>query len=194
MADGTCTVPDCERFEQLRRGYCNRHYLAFRAHGDPLGRAPVPNRLCAVPACVRAEQLRQGMCEMHYRRWQRNGTAGAPGTLRIVGDDLARFWSHVDTNGSVPDRVEWLGQCWQWTGAVNPKGYAHVRVQRVTMHAHQWSYRMFVGPVPAGLELDHLCRNTSCVRPSHLEPVTKGENVRRQNLARAGKNWLPDVA
>jgi hypothetical protein len=49
---------------------------------------------------------------------------------------------------------------------------------------------MFVGPVPEGLELDHLCRVTTCVRPSHLEPVTTGENVRRRNLALAGKPWL----
>jgi hypothetical protein len=190
MADRTCTVPDCGRVEQLRLGYCNRHYKACRVHGDPLGQAPAAWRICSVPECGREEQLRQGMCEMHYRRWRRNGVAGQPGSLRIIGDDLARFWSHVTLDGPLPERVEWLGPCWLWTGAINDKGYGLTRVTRRTLRAHQWSFAMFVGPVPDGLELDHLCRNTACVRPSHLEPVTTSENVRRRNLALAGKPWL----
>lgn len=45
--------------------------------------------------------------------------------------------------------------------------------------AHRWAYEHFVGPIADGLVLDHLCRNTSCVNPRHLEPVTQQENVLR---------------
>lgn len=71
--------------------------------------------------------------------------------------------------------------CWQWTAAQDGRGYGQVaRGGRTGMgKAHRVVYELLVGPVPDGLVLDHLCRNTLCVRPSHLEPVPQGENIRR---------------
>lgn len=148
------------------------------------------DRICAIPECGNVEQTRRGMCDMHYRRWRRNGVAGPPGSLRIIGDDLTRFWSHVDQEGPIPPLVEHLGNCWLWTGHRDDKGYGHIKASGQVVRTHLWAWRAFVGPVPDGLELDHLCRVTACVRVTHLEPVTKGENVRRRNLALAGKPWL----
>jgi len=51
--------------------------------------------------------------------------------------------------------------------------------QRVTITSHEFSYRLFVGPVPDGLELDHLCHNPKCINPDHLEPVTHQANMIR---------------
>ena len=48
-----------------------------------------------------------------------------------------------------------------------------------TVYAHRLVYEMTVGPIPKGLCIDHLCRNTVCCNPAHLEPVTNGENIRR---------------
>lgn len=81
-----------------------------------------------------------------------------------------RLWSKVDrTEG-----------CWFWTGALSSDGYGHLKSEggRVVV-AHRMSYELLVGPIPEGLQLDHLCRVRRCVNPEHLEPVTNRENVHR---------------
>lgn len=86
------------------------------------------------------------------------------------------FWSKVDKNGA--------NGCWLWTGARLPKGYGIVAIHRpkpTTAKAHRVAYELLVGPIPAGLVIDHLCRVPSCVNPSHLEPVTNRENLLRGN-------------
>jgi hypothetical protein len=116
---------------------------------------------------------------MHYQRWRQSGDPTA--TTVIVGDDEARFWSHVGKNGPIPERRPDLGPCWVWTGAVDRKGYAIWWADGVKCVASRWAYGHFVGPViPAELQADHLCFNTSCVNfETHLEPVTPQENNRR---------------
>lgn len=68
--------------------------------------------------------------------------------------------------------------CWRWTGSTTG-GYGQCNFLRGERRAHRLAYRTFVGPIPEGLVLDHLCRNRSCVNPSHLEPVTNQTNVLR---------------
>ena len=92
---------------------------------------------------------------------------------------LARFLAKVDKRGPLPPLRPDLGRCWRWTGTVNRKGYGTWRCAKRRMGAHRWAHELFIGPIPHGLIIDHLCRNPSCVRPSHLEPVTYAENVER---------------
>ena len=75
--------------------------------------------------------------------------------------------------------------CWIWLKALNQAGYGHMTVRNKQVGAHRISYMAFKGEIPHGLELDHLCRNPSCVNPDHLEPVTRKVNVRR---GRAGEH------
>jgi hypothetical protein len=69
--------------------------------------------------------------------------------------------------------------CWVWVGAVNNKGYGLTWFRRKITTAHRAYFIIAYGAVPTGLTLDHLCRNTRCVNPVHLEPVTHQENMRR---------------
>lgn len=74
-----------------------------------------------------------------------------------------------------------LGRCWMFDGPVNEDGYGVIGtgVGKATALAHRALYELLVGPIPDGYELDHLCVTPGCVRPSHLEPVTHAENLRR---------------
>lgn len=81
-----------------------------------------------------------------------------------------RFFSRTDVT---------VDGCWTWTGSIAGNGYGGIRVAGVWTRAHRVAYEMFVGPIPPGLVIDHLCRNRRCVRPDHLEPVTFRENILR---------------
>lgn len=70
--------------------------------------------------------------------------------------------------------------CWEASGYASKYGYRKLKVSKhKAVRAHRFVYEELVGPIGEGLELDHLCRNTCCVNPVHLQPVTHAENMRR---------------
>lgn len=129
---------------------------------------------CSVRGCPKPAKT-SGLCQMHYMRWWKTGTIGPAKPLRNMGPPSSRFEDSITRN---PDG------CWIWVRACDEKGYPLFRVEvaagkRRSLGAHRWAYEHFVGAIPAGLEIDHLCGVRACVNPAHMEPVTHQENVRR---------------
>lgn len=81
-----------------------------------------------------------------------------------------RFWRKV---------VMGPNGCWLWVAGMHYKGYGVFHWDRKDRKAHRVSYEAVHGPIPEGLQIDHLCRTRRCVNPDHLEPVTSQENQRR---------------
>ena len=72
-----------------------------------------------------------------------------------------------------------VADCWEWTACRCKQGYGRIGLNGKVVKAHRAIYEILVGPIPKGLVIDHLCRNRSCMNPSHMEPVTAAENYRR---------------
>lgn len=84
---------------------------------------------------------------------------------------------------TVLSKIDKTDSCWLWKGAKTYNGYGFFNWQdNGKAHgkmAHRVVYELLVGPIGTGLTLDHSCRNRICVNPSHLEPMTLGDNIRR---------------
>jgi hypothetical protein len=80
-------------------------------------------------------------------------------------------------------RVQITSSCWIWRGTMSPGGYPRFSslIHSKTMLAHRFSYETFVGELKEGMQIDHLCKNTRCVNPVHLDQVTPRENTLRSN-------------
>lgn len=90
-----------------------------------------------------------------------------------------RFRESFDVTDPPKHRPE-LGPCWQWKRRLDHGGYPQFSIGHSRrVQAHRWAYKLHVGPIPRGLDLDHLCRNRACVNHSHLQPVTRRENLLR---------------
>lgn len=133
---------------------------------------------CLIEGCARPSKSR-GWCGMHYSRWKRNGDPEMiTRSPTITGTPSERFWPKVDASGD----------CWEWTGAVNPNGYGVFVAGGRNVGAHRFAYTDLVGPIDVGKVIDHLCRNRKCVNPDHLEMTTYSENIKRGVLATVIKN------
>lgn len=82
--------------------------------------------------------------------------------------------------------------CWLWLGAKTDRGYGTLRRNGKNHRAHRFSYALYVGPIPEGMEIDHLCRVRHCVNPDHLEAVDHRTNMlRSENFT--GQNARKDA-
>lgn len=140
-----------------------------------------PDPSCCVDGCAaRVIAKKRRLCSKHYARWHRHGDPLHVSHSHFYGTTEQRFWHYVDQR---PDGH------WIWTGPVNSSkenrsyGLLFDSDTGRNMLAHRYSYELHKGPIPEGLEPDHLCNIPYCVAPDCLEAVTHLENVRRGMLA-----------
>ena len=113
------------------------------------------------------------------------------------GDYLPPLHKMLPSPVDMPDRVAYFlarvekgADCWEWMGQRNATGYGVMFLgkrdgkailgEHSTL-AHRMAYWLWVGPIPDGMVVDHLCRNRACVKPGHLEAVTQSLNAIRGN-------------
>lgn len=167
-----CSIDGCGA-KHFGRGWCRKHYMRHRTHGDPL--ATLYNRdgapdVCTVAGCEQPHHS-HGHCSAHAHRVRRHGDPQAGAPRRHHGDLLDRLTRRLRLTD---------GGCWLWGGCHDQHGYGWVgvaggKVRRV----HLAAFEELVEPVPEGLELDHVCRHKGCWNPDHLEAVAHAENLRR---------------
>lgn len=170
------TLTHGEFVGQLRHT-CERRICVNPAHYEVI---PPPGAPCAVRGCVNAA-VNGGLCWMHLTRKKETGKVGPAHRLRAAPG--VTCWDHIDKSGP--------NGCWTWTGPVAAHGYGRFSSMGRVYIAHRYVYEQVVGPIPNGLQLDHLCRNPGCVNPDHLEPVTGAENLRRAREARKRGSGAP---
>lgn len=157
LREKICIEDGCGRPVKARRR-CGIHYRITLALSAP----PCQILGCTAPAYCKE------LCQKHYARVKKHGDPHFIGKQwKLSPED--RFMSYVT-------KTE---ECWLWQGTRFRLGYGSFSVNGSPVSAHRFAYEMFVGAIPVGLELDHLCRVRHCVNPSHLEPVTHQENMRR---------------
>lgn len=165
---GACRDCGGPTWARVGAGYsplrCKRCHVAA-TKGKPVTR-------CTRDGCSRKASVSGGeLCKSHYTE-SYDGERIQQRNLPIC----ERFWAQVEKTDS----------CWLWTGPMRGR-YGVFGVAGDRQHgAHRWAYTQESGPIPEGLELDHLCRTPRCVRPSHLEAVTPYENKRRAGAGGAG--------
>jgi len=124
----------------------------------------------------RSERAKQLWRDPEVRRRILLGQEKAREAKRLSGPSVFdRFWAQVEKS-TTPDG------CWTWLGRVNNHGYGSIRIMGRLIDptlVHHFAYELLVGPIPKGMEIDHLCKNRRCVNPAHLEPVTRSENCKR---------------
>lgn len=140
--------------------------------------------ICSVDGCGRLVATK-GLCAAHNLRALRGRPMDQPVEERKMTPPAHRFWSKVNRQGPLPQGRSDLGPCWLWEGAlVRGYGMFYASPDVLYVKAHRWSYEAEVGPIPDGLQIDHLCRTPACVNPTHLQPVTARENnLRSESFA-----------
>lgn len=173
----SCSFPGCSR-QLSARGYCNTHYRQARTGRELTPLPELPLRPCAYYDCGR-QQYAHGLCNQH-RAMELAGKGLRP-IQPLPGSPAERLYASVE-------KTE---KCWVWTGFLKPEGYGHIGVAGRTVLVHRLAWELERGVIPAGIEVDHRCRNRACVRVEHLQLVT--HKLNQENASGASRNSTTGV-
>ena len=133
---------------------------------------------CTASECERPARARR-LCKMHYQRARKIGLPVVQPQNRAP---IERFWAYI----AKPDGDH---GCWVWQGARDKDGYGAFSPQgKGTVRVHRWAYEQFVGPIPIGLVIDHLCGQRACANPAHHRATSIRTNALRSETSPAAIN------
>lgn len=167
-----CLIDGCDgpgRAPGTARNLCFPHYTEFlRAR---------PPKQCLVEDCTLSANRpgsARGYCSKHLYHVQQHGQP-----------NMGRRLPHsatVEDRFDIKYTVNPITGCWEWGAGLTNIGYSQFSDGNTNVTGHSYAYRRYVGGVPKGLTLDHLCELKTCVNPQHLEPVTQSENNLRKRI------------
>lgn len=160
-----CQVGNCNRPIQAN-GYCSTHYWRSRHGVDldaPIGSLYATGRQTCIADDCDELRVSDGLCSLHHSRHRAGIPLDKPKHVHRAEVRLQRLWRNMEVDGA---------GCWLYTGKLNAEGYCNNNRHRIV-------YELVNGPIPEGLELDHLCNVRHCCNPDHLEPVTQAVNAAR---------------
>jgi len=139
---------------------------------------------CSIEDCDRKHYGR-GWCSLHYGRWMRNGD---PEKVRAATENrspgfyatkaVAAFKDKVFVNKLLANTEVSLDGCLRWKGYVSPSGYGMVHLPKFgARRIHRVVWENFVGEIPDGMTLDHLCHTRNCLNRHHLRLATSRDNT-----------------
>lgn len=218
--EGKCALFGCNRTYYAKK-YCYLHYERSWRTGSPGALDPSePNESCSISTCDREHHAR-GYCTMHYQRWKRHGdplytqkfardyTCVAPGcdnpgdSLKLCTKHYQRMVHHGSLEVESPSfetpeesfdyRTKWAGDCLIWTGRKH-RGYGRMWVDGKETLSHRYAWQRTIGPIPEGIEIDHMCHNRACVNVKHLRLASKSQNQQnRRGPSPTGSSGVRNV-
>lgn len=126
------------------------------------------NKLCEANGCDRTSadgRLKRGYCAKHYQRFMK------------FGDPLAGEAKYETAAEALKGRSIRKGECLEWTGSKNGKGYGRIRINDRLEMVHRVAFEMTGTPIPEGMEVDHTCFNRACIEPKHLRLANRAQNT-----------------
>jgi hypothetical protein len=135
-----------------------------------------PSQPCQFDGCA-GWAWAQGYCGTHYHRLRSQGKLPPK---RILNDPVRRFYSKIEVN---PETL-----CWEWQAYIHPTGYALMGIggKAKMLKVHRFSFELFFGDIPPGLQVMHACDNRRCSNPAHLSAGTGRDNM--QDCLAKGRN------
>lgn len=182
-----CSIEGCENPVQAR-GWCSKHYKRWSEYGDPLADFSRTRDKCLVEGCSEPAHAK-GYCLVHYSRWRRSGDPE-----KLVDMPKGTF-EGTNYKAIIVKRVDALAhilfekvvvepefRCWEWQGSFSgsnkTKGRPTLWIKKRNTSASRLSYAAFVGPVPKGKLVCHICdRGDICINPRHLYLGSYKENL-----------------
>lgn len=135
--------------------------------------------VCSVAGCIALASARN-LCNVHYQRVRRHGTTDARAVMHSTPE--ASFAARtVERDGHLI-----------WTGAITSDGYGSIRVSGRMVGAHRYAWEQANGPIPEGMNVDHICHTPVCVNADHLRLANTVQNMQNRSGSNRGrKHALP---